>query len=423
MRRSSLVTPLLLIGVGALLLARTLHPELPLMDYVARYWPFALIGWGALRAAEILYWAAASKPLPARGIAGGDWLVIGLVCVFGVGLHAARGITWSERIPFGNIEIFGGQTFDYPIEREKPASLTPRVVIENFRGDVQITGADAATVKVTGHKTIRAFDQGGADRLDRDSPLEIGGDTNRVVIGMRAPGGPLRLVTGTVEIAVPKGASVEAQGRNGNVRVSNIQGAVNLSGRGEDMDLQDIGGPVSISGARYGSVQLRNVSKSLHFDGPQTQFSIEKLPGELRLAPGDFSGSNWSGPAHVSMRSRDVQISDFNGSLAVSVERGDIELRPMRLPLAHIEAHARSGDIRLSLPPAAQFTLEASTSNGEITTDFGGALKLDSSGRHSTLRGAVGNGPAIEIQTERGQIVVGKAVAGDTTQVLKKLDQ
>jgi len=423
MRRSSLVTPLLLIGVGALLLARALHPELPLMDYVARYWPFALIGWGALRAAEILYWAAASKPLPARGIAGGDWLVIGLVCVFGAGLHAARGITWSERIPFGNIEIFGGQTFDYPIEREKPASLTPRVVIENFRGDVQITGADAATVKVTGHKTIRAFDQGGADRLDRDSPLEIGGDTNRVVIGMRTPGGPLRLVTGTVEIAVPKGASVEAQGRNGNVRVSNIQGAVNLSGRGEDIDLQDIGGPVSISGARYGSVQLRNVSKSLHFDGPQTQFSIEKLPGELRLAPGDFSGSNWSGPAHVSMRSRDVQISDFNGSLAVSVERGDIELRPMRLPLAHIEAHARSGDIRLSLPPAAQFTLEASTSNGEITNDFGGALKLDSSGRHSTLRGAVGNGPAIEIQTERGQIVVGKAVAGDTTQVLKKLDQ
>lgn len=423
MRRSSLVTPLLLIGVGALLLARTLHPELPLMDYVARYWPFALIGWGALRAAEILYWAAASKPLPARGIAGGDWLVIALVCVFGAGLHAARGITWSERIPFGNIEIFGGQTFDYPIEGEKPASLTPRVVIENFRGDVQITGADAATVKVTGHKTIRAFDQGGADRLDRDSPLEIGGDTNRVVIGMRAPGGPLRLVTGTVEIAVPKGASVEAQGRNGNVRVSNIQGAVNLSGRGEDIDLQDIGGPVSISGARYGSVQLRNVSKSLHFDGPQTQFSIEKLPGELRLAPGDFSGSNWSGPAHVSMRSRDVQISDFTGSLAVSVERGDIELRPMRLPLAHIEAHARSGDIRLSLPPAAQFTLEASTSNGEITNDFGGVLKLDSSGRQSTLRGAVGNGPAIEIQTERGQIVVGKAVAGDTTQVMKKLDQ
>jgi len=423
MRRSSLVTPLLLIAVGALLLARTLHPELPLMDYVARYWPFALIGWGALRAGEIMYWAAASKPLPSRGISGGEWLAIALVCLFGTGLHAVRGISWSERIPFGNIEIFGGQTFDYPINGEKPSSLTPRVVIDNLRGDVQITGANAATVKVTGRKLIRSFDQRSADHLDQVTPLEIAGDSNRVVIGMRNPGGPLRLVTGTVEIAVPRGASIEAQGRNGNVRISNVEGAVNLSGRGEDIDLQDIGGPVSISGVRYGSVQLRNVSKPLHFDGPQAQFSIEKLPGELRLAPGDFSGSNWGGPAHVSMRSRDVQISDFTGSLAVSVERGDIELRPIRLPLAHIEAHARSGDIRLSLPPDAQFTLDASTNNGEITNDFGGALKLDSSGRRATLRGAAGSGPAIEIQTERGQIVVGKAVPGDTTQVLKKLEQ
>jgi hypothetical protein len=423
MRRPSLVTPLLLIGIGALLLARTLHPELPLMDYVARYWPFALIGWGALRAAEILYWAAVSKPLPARGISGGDWLVIALVCLFGAGLHAARGITWTETIPFGNIEIFGGQTFDYPIQEEKASSGTPRVVIENFRSDVQITGADAAAVKVTGRKTIRAFDKSGADRLDRDSPLEITGDSNRVVIRMRSPGVPLRLVTGTVEIAVPKGASVETQGRNGNMRISNLDGTVDLRGRGEDIDLQDIGGPVSISGARYGSVQLRNVSKPLHFDGPQAQFSIEKLPGELRLAPGGFNASNLSGPSRFSTRSRDVQISDFGGSLAVSVERGDIELRPGRLPLGHIEAHARSGDIRLSLPPAAQFTLDASTGNGEITNDFGGALKLDSSRRHATLRGAVGSGPAIEIQTGRGQIVVGKAVPGDATQVLKKLDQ
>ena len=95
----------------------------------------------------------------------------------------------------------------------------------------------------------------------------------------------------------------------------------------------------------------------------------------------------------------------------------------MRLPVGHIEAHARSGDIRLWLPPAAQFTLDASTNNGEITNDFGSGLKLDSAGRHATLRGTAGNGPAIEIRTERGQVVVSKAVPGDATQVLKKLDQ
>ena len=49
MRRTSLVAPLLLIVLGALLLARTLYPELQLMDYISRFWPLALIAWGGLR--------------------------------------------------------------------------------------------------------------------------------------------------------------------------------------------------------------------------------------------------------------------------------------------------------------------------------------------------------------------------------------
>ena len=53
MRRTSLVAPILLIALGALLLARTLYPGLQVMDYLARYWPVILIGWGMLRIVEI----------------------------------------------------------------------------------------------------------------------------------------------------------------------------------------------------------------------------------------------------------------------------------------------------------------------------------------------------------------------------------
>ena len=175
----------------------------------------------------------------------------------GTGLHAARAFPWNERFPFGNVEIFGGQRFDYPISAEKPSSMNPRVVIENIRGDVQITGSDQAAVKVTGRKTIRAFDQRGADHLDQETPFEIAGDANHINIRLRTIGGPLQLVAGMVEITVPKGASIEAQGRNGNLRIADLQGAVDLSGRGEDIDLEDIGGQVSISRARYSGVHLR----------------------------------------------------------------------------------------------------------------------------------------------------------------------
>ena len=71
MRRHSVVAPLVLIGIGALFLARNLMPELPLLDYLAKYWPFLLILWGALRLGEVLFWAASEKPLPIAGVSGG----------------------------------------------------------------------------------------------------------------------------------------------------------------------------------------------------------------------------------------------------------------------------------------------------------------------------------------------------------------
>ena len=175
MRRSSLVTPLLLIGVGALLLARTLHPELPLMDYVARYWPFALIGWGALRAAEILYWAPVSKPQPARGISGATgWFLCWCACSARACTPAAH---WTEG-PFGNLEIFGGQTFDYR-SRGKSHPPTPRGA-RQFPRRRAAHRSDAATVQ---YRAIHSFDQRGAD-AGPGFTARNRGRLNRVVLGI-----------------------------------------------------------------------------------------------------------------------------------------------------------------------------------------------------------------------------------------------
>ena len=93
MRRSSVVGPLLLIGIGALFLARNVFPELPLLDYLARYWPFLLIAWGGLRLLEILIWAVTGKPLPMRGLSGGEWMMVVFLCFVGLSLQAVRGFT------------------------------------------------------------------------------------------------------------------------------------------------------------------------------------------------------------------------------------------------------------------------------------------------------------------------------------------
>ncbi len=85
--RRSFSGPLLLLAIGALFLWRNLHPEAPIFDLVAQYWPFALIAWGLLRLIEGLIWHREGV----RGsFTGGEIVLIILICIAGSGIWQAR---------------------------------------------------------------------------------------------------------------------------------------------------------------------------------------------------------------------------------------------------------------------------------------------------------------------------------------------
>jgi hypothetical protein len=109
----------------------------------------------------------------------------------------------------------------------------------------------------------------------------------------------------------------------------------------------------------------------------------------------------------VETRMRDVQISGFTNALEVTVDNGDIELRPA-LPLARMDVHTHSGNITLALPKDAHFALTASTGMGAIVNNFGSPLVLEESRRNATLRGANG-GPDVKLRSDRGTITVREA--------------
>jgi DUF4097 and DUF4098 domain-containing protein YvlB len=454
MRRGSLFAPLLLIGLGVIFLARNIYPDLRLLDYLAKFWPLLLVLWGLLRIVEILFWAGNKQPLPAHGVSSGEWMLVVLLCLFGSTLHAVRNFSgwFPGTIEFGGLDVFG-ESYDYPVSGERTSTKTPRVVIESFRGNARIIGVDQAggstEVKVTGHKNIRSIDQEGADRADREAPLELVGDSGTVIIRTnqnRASG--LRRVTEDMEITVPKGASIEAHGRNGDfdvheidgaveitsesagvrlenlggsvrldltqsqmVRALNLKGSLDLKGSGSDIDLEHVAGNVTINGGYTGNVEFHDLGGSIHLTGPQTEFSAERIPGDVRMPLGNFNASNLVGPVHVQSRLRDVQISDFTNSMDVSVDTGDIDLRPS-LPVGRMDAHTRSGNILLALPKDARFALTATTGIGPIVNEFGPPLTLEESRRSATLRGSNG-GSGVTAHTDRGQILVREASANE----------
>ncbi len=248
MRRGSLFAPLLLIGLGALFLARNIYPDLRLLDYLAKFWPLLLVLWGSLRIVEILFWAGTRQPLPARGVSGGEWTLVIILCFFGATLHAVRGFSgwFPGTFELGGLDIFG-ESYDYPVSAEKSSTATPRVVIESFRGNARIVGSGTGSVKVTGHKTIRSIDQEGADRADREAPVEMVGDAENIIIRTnqnRSSG--MRRVTEDMEIIVPKGASIEAHGRSGDFDIHEVDGSVEITAQDAGVRLENLSGPVRL---------------------------------------------------------------------------------------------------------------------------------------------------------------------------------
>jgi len=441
-----LIGPILLVVIGGLFLLNNLKPETPLVELMARYWPFLLIGWGALRLVEILYWAIRSQPLPRKGVSGGEWALIILICIIGSGVRVASSHWPPARITMHGIDVFG-EAYDFQLEALEPAGKTPRILVENLRGNVRIVGTDSEEVKVEGRTTVRAFDYSNAEEANEQCPLEVLTQGDQIVVRTNHDRlkGPEK-ISADLEIAVPKGAAVKGRSRHGDfdisrvdgdvelesddasvrltdiggsaridlkgsdiVRVVNLKGALGLEGRGRDVELENIESPVTLRGSYSGELLFRNLAKPLHFESGRTEMRVERTPGQIRMALGEMTASNLEGPIELRTHSRDVRITDFTEHLVISIDRGDVELRPGKSPLARMEVTLASGDVDLALPESATFGLTATARRGEVVNNFGPALQQQTQGSGATLKGPEGQEPSITLSTGRGTVVVRKA--------------
>ena len=450
MKRGSIVGPLILIGLGVLFLMRNVIPDFPVWDLVSRYWPALLILWGGLRLLEVLFFAATAKPLPRAGISGGEWIVVILVCLVGGGANAShRYRDWfpNQRALRGLV-VNMGESFDYPMaETEKPCPANCKVVIENFRGNAKIVGADTKMVKLSGRKSIRAFQQTEADRANTETPVELIVQGDQIIVRTNQSRVSDSLPVSTdLELVVPYSSSVEGHGRVGDfdiqgikgnvdlssdnagvrlekiggtvrvetrrsdiIRATDIKGSIDLKGRGQDLELTDIAGPVTVNGTYVGQVQLRNLMQPMRYEDPQVTLNLEKLPGQIHMGAGELTGENVVGPVRLTARSRDIHLSNFSQSLELNLERGDIQVSPGKTIAKMDIKIAHSGDIELGLPDNAKFDLQARTERGEAHNDYGSVLKV-SDERHGASIVSLGSsgGPQLRLETARGTLTVRK---------------
>jgi hypothetical protein len=452
---------LLLLIIGGLFLWRNLHPDTPVFELLAQYWPFLLIGWGLLRLLEVVFWRQGRV----AGFSGGEVVLVVLICVAG-------SLVWAARENGIHIDSRGlnwwGSSYDYPVEATAPAGTAKRIVFENPRGSIKVTGEDTTDVTVTGHKSVRAYAREDADRTNGNTAVEIVPQGDHLLIRTNQDHAPEnQQISDDLEVTVPHGVSVEARGHTGDYEISEVtgdlelatdhgdvrlaqvdgnarldigrsdliravdlKGRLDLQGRGSDVELENIGGQVTINGAYNGTLDFKKLAKPLQFEGARnTELSVQAVPGHINMDLSEFNGTDLVGPIRLVGNSRDIRMEQFTQSLELENQHGDVELHPGRLPLPSIEARTESGRFELVLPDKATFQLDATAERGEAVNDFGAPIQKESDGRSATLKGKVGEGPTIHIMSTRGSISVRKEGAtpsdepGDKAGVMQNLQK
>jgi len=450
MKRGSVVGPMILIGFGVLFLIRNVIPDFPVLDLLSRFWPVLLIFWGGLRLLEVLFLAATARPLPRAGISGGEWIVVILLCIAGGGANAAhRYRDWfpNQRALRGLV-VNMGESFDYPMpDSEQKCAANCKVVIENFRGSAKIVGADTNMVKLSGRKSIRSFQQTDADRANTETPAELVVQGDHIIVRTnQSRVSDSLLVSTDLELQVPYNSSLEGHGRYGDfdiqdikgnvdltsdnagvrlekiggmvrvetrrsdiIRATDVKGAVDLKGHGQDLELSDIAGPVTVNGAYVGQIQLSKLMQPVRYEDPQVTLNLEKLPGQIRMGAGEVTGENMIGPVRLVAHSRDIHLTNFTQSLELNLDRGDIQLSPGKtIPKMEVRI-AHSGDIDLGLPEKAKFDLKASTQRGEAHNNYGDALTVSDERHGATIvSSGSSDGPQLRLDTMRGTLTVHK---------------
>ena len=267
----------------------------------------------------------------------------------------------------GNVLILDANTHaagDHPVQTDLDISIPRKmeVHITARRGDVSVTGRDAAVEIAAQHGDVAVED-----------------------------------VTGNVKLNLEKSSA----------RLEQIAGDVHIEGRLNEVTVADVKGAVQLEGEFGESVKLSRIARNVNFKSSRTDMEFSRIDGDLDLDSDDLHGDQIAGPVHLTTRSKQIRLEGVSGDVRIQDENGGVEVS-MR-SLGNVQIDNRSGDINLTVPDKAGFRLDARTRDGEIQSDFS-ELKVDNNDPEAKASGTVGNATShIVLNNEHDGIEVRRA--------------
>ena len=451
LRRQSVLGPLLLLTVGtvALIVSTGRLSILSFELWYGRWWPLVIVAAGLLLVGEWAFdqWSARDgAPYVRRGIGGGGVFLL-LLLIFG-GLTAKTVHSGSDFIVNGlsinrdNIdEVFGEK---YEREQQIDQALAPgtSLAISNPHGDVVVTGQSRDnSIHITVNKVVYSSSEELANnKATRLAPsLSLTGSVLNVTVP--AIDGAIA----NLSIAIPASAQTTISADRGDVRISSLQAAINVTsnhgdvqvddvtgtigarvnnshssftahgvtgdvsvhGRGEGVTLANVSGRVELDGEFFGDTHLEHLGGLTTFHTSRTYLSLTSLPGQIDISPdSELSGHDLKGPTELRTRSRNISLQNVAGSISVMNTNGTVDLT-VAVPAGSIQVQNKNGAVNVSLPENAGVAIDAATKDGHVADAF--PPQAISVSNHAELHGTVGDGSVkVSLQTTNGDITIQK---------------
>jgi DUF4097 and DUF4098 domain-containing protein YvlB len=214
--------------------------------------------------------------------------------------------------------------------RTVKAGRSARFELDNVAGDVAITGTSGDDIRITATKSVHTpTESQGRDAL-RATEIEVTERSSSVTVRAVPTRGRQNLVDVDYVISVPTGTDLMIHTLAGDIQVRTVTGDVRLQATSGDITVTDV---------------------------KPRDLDVTTISGDIRIEQADTER------VEVESTSGDI---DYRGKLA---RNGRYQL------------HSTSGDIRVAPEGGTGFDVEASTFNGDFTSDF--ALKLEGAVRNN----------------------------------------
>lgn len=417
------VAGMMIAAVGGIVLAANLRGDRSFLLLFGRYWFWLLLAYITGRVLRQYTHRTSDGKRIAAFSAGAIFVMILLV---GGGLGAnylathktyLNGVEWK----LSRFGLFAGE---FTVEDEPalalPISPAQRLLISNFRGNIEISAGAQPNASARLVKRIRANDQNEANQTAKSIHLQTAVTGKNLQLNVSAEG-VQNDFNNTLIISLPTAATGAASGAMGGVEIVKAGGSVKLDGlRGDQIirdsdriEVRNNAGRVTIENPR--SVELGQIQGEVNVMGARGNLELREIKGAITLDArgGNVTIEQSSGPVQARVSDVRLTINELNKDLAKdsSLPAGQPIVRLANAGNSRINLQQIKGAVSIN---AERCRIEAENIIGDLTIKnssepiqvnrLNGALKINAENSTVGIEEVKG---ATEIETTRDVTVRG----------------